>query len=163
MTHFSVHHHKYHFASTPTPPLDLVTLECKPELVILIMLVFQFSSWGLNFSYFTNLLNKCPTVRFSMPIIHADLKKFQLLLKKVEKAVLCTCTQYTYRWWLFWCGFLFYLFFSFEYVVQSPGLDTVTERWQDIAYAPRMFPLPSLQVTNAFTVIPMKWPKFCYL
>lgn len=69
-----------------------------------------------------------------MPTIHVNLKKFQLLIQKVEKAVLCTHAQYTYRQWLFWCGSPL----PFKYVVQCPGLETVMERWQDISYVPRM-------------------------
>jgi len=55
---------------------------------------------------------------------------------------------------LVWVSFL--LFFPFQYIVQLPGLKIKTERWQDISYVPRMLSLPSLQVTNAFTVIPVK-------
>lgn len=36
------------------------------------------------------------------------------------------------------------------------GLETVTENWHNISYVPKMFSLPSPQVTNAFTVIHTK-------
>lgn len=48
--------------------------------------------------------------------------------------------------------FFFFLFpsspLTLKYTVQSPGIETITERQQDIFYVPRMLSLPSLQVTK---------------